>query len=266
MEVKLNGVSFKVIQESDAMNPRKEMDGWLGQMVCFHRRYDLGDEQYYDDNRSFLEHLATEHGMAFPEITLSTDGDLINYIKQYVTILPVYLYDHSGITVNTTGFSCKWDSGQVGWIYAPNYTFRQETGYTEKALFGGDNEVLELGDYVSTDKHSHFGKVIAIDGDSITVDYSYLYAKNFQNDKCFTVTRDGVTLVTGYAATMLDNEVKTYDQYLTGDVYGYEIKEDGEVIDSCWGFYGRNPLENGMIDNIDSKYEDVVNAWVTKHK
>ncbi len=31
--------------------------------------------------------------------------------------LPLYLYDHSGITMNTTGFSCKWDSGQVGYAY-----------------------------------------------------------------------------------------------------------------------------------------------------
>lgn len=28
---------------------------------------------------------------------------------------PVYLYDHSGITVSHSPFSCHWDSGQVGW-------------------------------------------------------------------------------------------------------------------------------------------------------
>lgn len=32
-------------------------------------------------------------------------------------VLPVYMYDHSGITINTTGFSCPWDSGQVGIMY-----------------------------------------------------------------------------------------------------------------------------------------------------
>ena len=31
--------------------------------------------------------------------------------------LPVYAYIHSGITVNTTGFSCPWDSGQCGIIH-----------------------------------------------------------------------------------------------------------------------------------------------------
>lgn len=37
--------------------------------------------------------------------------------NKYAYILPLYLYDHSGITMNTTGFSCGWDSGQVGEIF-----------------------------------------------------------------------------------------------------------------------------------------------------
>lgn len=43
-------------------------------------------------------------------------------------ILPLYLYDHSGITMNTTGFSCPWDSGQVGWIYATGEDVVKEYG------------------------------------------------------------------------------------------------------------------------------------------
>lgn len=39
-----------------------------------------------------------------------------------VNILPLYLYDHSGITMNTTGFSCPWDSGRVGFIFAAQAT------------------------------------------------------------------------------------------------------------------------------------------------
>lgn len=29
----------------------------------------------------------------------------------------LYLYDHSGLSLSTSPFSCPWDSGQVGWIY-----------------------------------------------------------------------------------------------------------------------------------------------------
>lgn len=31
--------------------------------------------------------------------------------------MPLYLYDHSGITMSTNDFGDKWDSGRVGWIY-----------------------------------------------------------------------------------------------------------------------------------------------------
>lgn len=33
--------------------------------------------------------------------------------------------------------------------------------------------------------------------------------------------------------------IESWNQYLSGDVYGYVIEdEDGEHVDSCWGFYG----------------------------
>ena len=38
------------------------------------------------------------------------------------------MYDHSGLTVNTTGFSCPWDSGLLGWIYAPHDKMKEEFG------------------------------------------------------------------------------------------------------------------------------------------
>lgn len=41
------------------------------------------------------------------------------------------------------------------------------------------------------------------------------------------------------AINYLKGEVKTYDDYLTGDVYGYVVEgPDGEELDSCWGYYG----------------------------
>jgi hypothetical protein len=47
------------------------------------------------------------------------------------------------------------------------------------------------------------------------------------------------------AIKVLEAEVETYDRYLSGSVYGYLVKdEDGEVLDSCWGFYGMNEVIN----------------------
>ncbi len=36
---------------------------------------------------------------------------------------------------------------------------------------------------------------------------------------------------------ILNGEVETYNQYLSGDVYGYVVSKEGEHIDSCWGIY-----------------------------
>ena len=37
--------------------------------------------------------------------------------RNKVVMLPLYLYDHSGITISTAPFPCSWDSGCVGMIY-----------------------------------------------------------------------------------------------------------------------------------------------------
>lgn len=81
-----------LVHDTEPHNPRENDN--LGTMTCFHSRYNLGDKHAYSDPRQLLFSLAE------------------NYL-----ILPLFLYDHSGITMNTSGFSCQWDSGQVGYIY-----------------------------------------------------------------------------------------------------------------------------------------------------
>ena len=97
---------IRVMQDSDAESPR-DWDN-LGTMVYWHRDYILGDvdgNREYESVESFLEEI----------------GDAI--------VLPLYIYDHSGVTMNTTGFSCPWDSGQVGFIYVTLGDVRKEYGW-----------------------------------------------------------------------------------------------------------------------------------------
>lgn len=102
-----NNRVLKVGQDECPLNPREDWDN-LGNMICFHRRYCLGDYE------------------------LSKEYEPNDYYKlkerKDVVILPLYLYDHSGITMNTKGFSCRWDSGQVGFIYVTHETIRKEFG------------------------------------------------------------------------------------------------------------------------------------------
>lgn len=51
---------------------------------------------------------------------------------------------------------------------------------------------------------------------------------------------DYVGMTIGYAEEILTNEVKEFDQYLRGDIYGYSVvnPKDDELIASCWNLYG----------------------------
>lgn len=59
----------------------------------------------------------------------------------------------------------------------------------------------------------------------------------------------------------LTNEVKTLDQYLTGEVYGFvtvETDEDGDEleVDSCWGYYDLEHLYEEAQSSIDCTLEN----------
>lgn len=104
-EVEYKGFSIKVFPDEGPQNPRTEWDNF-GHMVCFHSRYRLGDVHEFS---------SPEEALKFME-------------RPDVISLPLYLYDHSGITMNTIGFSCRWDSGQVGFIYVSLAEVRKEYG------------------------------------------------------------------------------------------------------------------------------------------
>jgi len=91
-EIQYRACTIELHQDENPESPR-EWDNF-GTMVCFHRRYVLGDK----------------HNFSVEEIK-----EIVQ--RKDVLALPLFLYDHSGLTMNTTGFSCPWDSGQVGYIF-----------------------------------------------------------------------------------------------------------------------------------------------------
>ena len=87
-----NNLTLTVKHDPEPLNPRKDHDN-IGTIAAFHSRYAFDEAN-----------LTLEEAQA-----LTTDPD-------YIT-LPVYMYEHSGITVSTSPFSCSWDSGQLGVIF-----------------------------------------------------------------------------------------------------------------------------------------------------
>lgn len=61
----------------------------------------------------------------------------------------------------------------------------------------------------------------------------------------------------------LRSEVETYDQYLTGDVWGYIIQdEDGnEDYDSCWGYFGQDDCIEAVKLALQAEIEYQKKHW-----
>jgi hypothetical protein len=173
-------LTYEILHDEDALSPRIDYDNF-GTMVCWHRLYKLGDEH---NCRSLDDIMATIMDVDLRDYY---DRDVDTFLSwcedNNIVILPVYLYDHSGLVVNTTGFNCKWDSGQVGFIYA---------SHEDVKLFYGE------------------------------------------------VSPKTVKL----AYELLEAEIETYNMYLQNDVYGIVVKdENGNDVESCWGFYGYDNAE-----------------------
>lgn len=229
---------FRMHVEPDEIpwNPRTDMDGNIGTMFCMHPRYCLGDKTKYQDidgvKRAMIQELGismkricsyVKTGKANIKLTYNRkerqweiwgeyslfgirsygpycgepdveflEDDLIEGITFYdlqkiandnLVVLPLYLHDHSGLSMSTADFGDPWDSGQVGIIWTT-------IDRVKKARLG---------------KHT--------------------------KAEWIRLAKQDMTA-----------EVKMYDRYLQGEVYGYieeRKNEDGqwEEVDSCWGFY-----------------------------
>lgn len=175
----------------------------IGTMVYGHRTYDLGDEkaQNIEEYNSWHEWLRGE--------VIAKHGE------DNVIALPLYLYDHSGLTMNTTGFSCRWDSGQVGWIYATKETFLKETAYNEKKLFEeGKAEEMLRNEVDIFDKY--------IRGDV----YCFVLSKKETCDCCKDVSTDVVDSCCGFYADDLEELKEQLREHLPEEAH--DLLEDLE--------------------------------------
>ena len=187
-------------QDINPDDPRIDDEGIISRMFCWHRNYKLGDHHTFTDTADMLWSLMQEANIhvAKDRDEMSTT-DMRNALQDAAIILPLWLYDHSGISMScgdrTYPYDDPWDSGQVGWIV-----------------------------------------VLKSDMDNMGITYK----GNWRNT----------------AIDICKNDVQTYNMWLTGDIYGYQVfvkddRNEWHPEDSCWGFYGTNILENGMCDYID---------------
>ena len=237
------GWTIEIHQDSDSGESPREWSN-LGFMACWHRRMWLGDEpkeiQRYNPIEYMKHILWNNYCKEIEKSTLfrawkianhedmhkddlhfdnyieyMSDEDVHEHFNNFHVVLPIFAYEHGGITIRSGSFSDPWDSGQLGFIY------------------------VSKADALKEWKQKNW-------------------------TKAFEKKIIGI----------LDGEIETYDQYLTGDIHGYMIyrpedEELGDSVDSCWGFYGRDTAmeeAESMVDwNIenDKKQEKLFNACLS---
>lgn len=264
---------LKVVADPYPESPRGE-EGQIGNMICWHRRYCLGDAHNYQEPSQFLAEMVREFvpGKAllsaakqgrlnirmkynsstkkwelltpccwnvlgansepemysegsFSRAELETDwfmdvlidnlseGAMVSLLKESrdFFFLPLFLCDHSGITMSVSEYGDRWDSGQVGWIYT-----------TKEAVMKN----------------------------------LFCFTRNPENPK--RMTRVTETNWKEAACDALMGEVRLYDSYLTHEVYGYELHRmneagvpDEAAEESFFGFYGSDYAFNGILDDFE---------------
>jgi len=166
------------ISHSEHNESPREWDN-LGTFAMAHGRYNIGDTNFH------------------------STSDLEDHIPKNAIRLDVFMYDHSGISLSTTPFACRWDSGQVG--------------------------------------------VIFVDRDKVRKEYNWTKITKARKEKI---------------EQYLKNEIETLNQFVSGEVYGFDVEVDGVSEDSCGGFYGRDIETNGMKEYLGEYLENATIEYV----
>lgn len=108
-EERIDKYILRLFYDESPTNPREDYN--ITSMVCFHKRYDLGDDHDFksDDYDSWDEMEKN-----------------ITRMENPIVIKPLYMYEHSGITISTKPFGDRWDSGQIGFVYIRKDDVRNE--------------------------------------------------------------------------------------------------------------------------------------------
>lgn len=228
---------LQVMYDDEPLNPRTDYDNF-GKMVCWHSRYNLGDEHHFSDPNDFLQDLTRR--------TVS-EYALFEFVRSKKAPTTELVYDRSrnGWEIGSyDDYFKKWFQGNFfeGSLEANKSEVKDcliDTMSNAEllAIASQKNIILPLNLYdhsgLSMSASSFIGRAQHAEWDSGQVGWIYATADSIRAEygNCSAESVEK-------AKELLKSEVETYDYYLSGQCYGFRLYENGEEMDSCWGFLG----------------------------
>lgn len=200
---------IKIVHDYEPENPR-QWDCNQTTMACFHKRYNLGDklERNINDLESLVISLWLEH---------ANDTELKAKILKDCKDRTISMYKNI-------------------LSYADNWRDRFELYYRyEQNIIGKYSDELELPKKVTWSflyLYDHSGITISMNPFSCRFDSGIVGIIYMIDDPKNPMSYEDQHKI-------MKRETKAYDDYLTGNCYGYIIEDkEGNELDSCYGFLG----------------------------
>ena len=150
-----DGRKLRLVIEQDQFPEDPRSWDNLGTMLCCHRDYQLGDCNSNRETEEQLAEICRKYGKSDEEIDEMTFAEEVQFIldQDDVCGLPLYITDHSGISMQTYRFDA-WDSSFVGLIfvekdfYLAQMCLKDEVDWKEKAKETLEGEVKTYSDFL----------------------------------------------------------------------------------------------------------------------
>ncbi len=150
-----DGRKLRLVIEQDQFSEDPRSWDNIGTMLCCHRDYQLGDCNSNEQTEEQLAEICRKYGKSDEEIDKMTFSEEVQFILNQDDIcgLPLWLYDHSGISISTAR-QCQFDSSFIGLIfvekdfYLAQMCLKDETGWKEKAKKTLEGEIETYSDFL----------------------------------------------------------------------------------------------------------------------
>lgn len=227
------GYHIEILVDEDSNDSPRDWDN-MGTIATWHRHGNYGDVQPIQSPLEYMAYLiAYNYGdkINFPEYYADcedwlNDGDderVLKCFNKYYVMLPVYAYEHGGITLSIGRFNDPFDSGQLGFIYVEKKKVLKEfsrkhwnKSLEDKVIHNLKGEIETYDDYLNNNV------------------YGYAIWKEYETDEDEDVEYDMMDSIDSLWGIYPDHIVRgpdyTYPLYEAKSFVDWKVKADNQKL------------------------------------